>query len=135
MVKILVVDDEPSLREMLHDILGMEGFKVITAANGEEGLKKIYEDSPDLILLDCSMPVLDGYEVLERMRKDPVLYSKPVIMLTVLSGEYDEIKGLELGGRRLYYQAVQVRSTYRQDKLRARKKRAQIKELFDTKHK
>ncbi|MCX5781681.1 MAG: response regulator [Elusimicrobia bacterium] len=97
MAKILVIDDEPSLRDMLDDILTMEGFKVITAVNGEEGLRKIYDESPDLIILDCSMPVLDGYEVLERMRKDPVLYSKPVIMLTVLSGEYDEIKGLELG--------------------------------------
>lgn len=97
MTKILVVDDEPSLREMLADILTMQGFKVITAVNGEEGLKRIYDDSPDLVILDCSMPVLDGYEVLERMRKDPVLYSKPVIMLTVLSGEYDEIRGLELG--------------------------------------
>jgi DNA-binding response OmpR family regulator len=95
--KILVIDDEPSLRDMLEDILTMEGFQVVTAVNGEDGLKKIYKENPDLILLDCSMPVLDGYEVLERMRKDPVLYSKPVIMLTVLSGEYDEIKGLELG--------------------------------------
>lgn len=97
MKKILVIDDEPSLRDMLEDILTMEGFQVVTAVNGEDGLKKIYKENPDLILLDCSMPVLDGYEVLERMRKDPVLYSKPVIMLTVLSGEYDEIKGLELG--------------------------------------
>ncbi len=96
-VKILVIDDEPSLRDMLDDILTMEGFKVITAVNGEDGLKKIYDESPDLIILDCAMPVLDGYEVLERMRKDPILYSKPVIMLTVLSGEYDEIRGLELG--------------------------------------
>jgi len=95
--KILVVDDEPSLREMLDDILTMEGFKVIKAKDGQEGLEKIYSESPDLVILDCSMPVLDGYEVLERMRKDPVLYSKPVIMLTVLSGEFDEIKGLELG--------------------------------------
>lgn len=97
MTKILVIDDEPSLRDMLDDILTMDGFDVVTAINGEDGLRKIYDESPDLILLDCSMPVLDGYEVLERMRKDPVLFSKPVIMLTVLSGEYDEIKGLELG--------------------------------------
>ncbi len=95
--KILVIDDEPSLRDMLDDILTMEGFTVITAGDGEEGLKKIYGDQPDLIILDCSMPVLDGYEVLGRIRKDPALYSKPVIMLTVLSGEFDEIRGLELG--------------------------------------
>ncbi len=97
MIKILVIDDEPNLREMLDDILTLEGFKVVKAADGQEGLKKVYSDSPDLVILDCSMPILDGFEVLERMRKDPLLYSTPVIMLTVLSGEFDEIRGLELG--------------------------------------
>jgi diguanylate cyclase (GGDEF)-like protein len=95
--KILVVDDEPSLQEMLKDILSLADFDVVTASNGEEGLRRIYEDSPDLIILDCSMPVMDGYEMLERMRRDPVLVNKPVIMLSVRSGEYDEIKGLRLG--------------------------------------
>ncbi len=97
MPKILVVDDEPSLREMLEIILVNEGYSVITAGNGAEGLQKIYGESPDLILLDCSMPILDGYEVLERMRGDPLLVNKPVIMLTVLSSEHDEIRGLKLG--------------------------------------
>jgi diguanylate cyclase (GGDEF)-like protein len=95
--KILVVDDEPSLREMLNDILSLEEFDVVTAANGEEGLRKVYDEAPDLVLLDCSMPVLDGYEVLERMRADPLLVNKPVIMLTVLSSEYNELRGLKLG--------------------------------------
>jgi diguanylate cyclase (GGDEF)-like protein len=97
MEKILVVDDEQSLREMLRDILAMAEYEVVTAANGEEGLKKVYEDSPDLIILDSSMPVLDGYEMLERMRRDPLLVNKPVIMLSVRSGEYDQAKGLRLG--------------------------------------
>ncbi|MBN1622164.1 MAG: response regulator [Endomicrobiales bacterium] len=95
--KILVVDDEPNLREMLSDFLSQEGFVVVTATNGEEGLRKIYEESPDLIILDCAMPVLDGYELLERMRTDPLLLNKPVIMLTVQSSETDEIRGLRLG--------------------------------------
>jgi diguanylate cyclase (GGDEF)-like protein len=95
--KILVVDDEANLREMLKDILSLADYEVVTAENGEEGLRKVYEETPDLVLLDCSMPVLDGYEVLERMRSDPLLVNKPVIMLTVLSGENDQIKGLNLG--------------------------------------
>ncbi|MCB4792318.1 MAG: response regulator [Elusimicrobia bacterium] len=95
--KILVIDDEPNLREMLSDILSNEGFTVVTASNGEEGLKKIYEESPDLIVLDCAMPILDGYELLERMRTDPMLLNKPVVMLTVQNNEHDEIRGLRLG--------------------------------------
>lgn len=82
---------------MLKDILSLADFDVVTASNGEEGLRKIYDESPDLIILDCSMPVMDGYEMLERMRRDPLLVNKPVIMLSVRSGEYDEIKGLRLG--------------------------------------
>jgi diguanylate cyclase (GGDEF)-like protein len=97
MDKILVVDDEQSLREMLKDILALAGYSVVTASNGEEGLKKVYEECPDLIILDASMPVLDGYEMLERMRRDPMLVNKPVIMLSVRSGEYDETRGLKLG--------------------------------------
>lgn len=97
MARILVVDDEPTLREMLSDILSLEEFEVITATNGEEGLRRIYNDAPDLIILDCSMPVMDGYEVLEKMRADPMLVNKPVIMLTVLSSEYNELRGLKLG--------------------------------------
>lgn len=95
--KILVIDDEPNLREMLSDILSEEGFTVSTASDGEEGLKKIYDESPDLIVLDCAMPVLDGYELLERMRMNPILLNKPVIMLTVQNSENDEIRGLRLG--------------------------------------
>jgi len=95
--KILIVDDEPNLREMLSDILSAEDFAVVTATNGEEGLQKIYEESPDLIILDCAMPVLDGYELLERMRTDPMLVNKPVIMLTVQNSEKDQLRGLKLG--------------------------------------
>lgn len=97
MTKILVVDDEPSLQEMLKDILSLADYDVLTAGNGEEGLKQIYAGNPDLIILDCSMPVLDGFETLERMRSDPMLVGKPVIMLSVLSSEFDQIKGLKLG--------------------------------------
>jgi diguanylate cyclase (GGDEF)-like protein len=97
MAKILVVDDELHLREMLRDILEMADFEVVTAENGEQGLEKLRSESPDLLLLDCSMPVMDGYETLERMRRDTMLVNMPVIMLTVLNSEQDEIKGLRFG--------------------------------------
>ncbi len=97
MPKILVVDDEPALREMLDDILTANGYEVITAADGAEGLKKVRDESPDLVILDGSMPVLDGYETLEHMRRDPMLVNKPVIMLSVMSSDHDQIRGLKLG--------------------------------------
>ncbi len=97
MKKILVVDDEPSLQEMLKDILSLADFNVVTANDGKDGLKMVYDESPDLVIMDCSMPVMDGYEMLERMRQDPMLLHKPVIMLSVRNSEYDEIRGLKLG--------------------------------------
>jgi len=97
MKKILIVDDEPSLQEMLKDILSLADFNVVAANDGKEGLKMVYEQAPDLVIMDCSMPVMDGYEMLERMRQDPLLLHKPVIMLSVRNSEYDEIRGLKLG--------------------------------------
>lgn len=97
MAKILVVDDEPALREMLRDVLEMAGFEVVTATNGALALEALRAAPVDLMLLDCSMPVMDGYETLEQMRRDSLLLTLPVIMLTVLSSEQDQIKGLRLG--------------------------------------
>ena len=85
--KILIVDDEPDLLELVRDTLEMAGYTVITASDGEEGLKSITEDSPDLVILDIKMPKIDGMEVLERVRKNPLLNELPVIMLTSLKGE------------------------------------------------
>lgn len=95
--KILVVDDSELFQETIKSVLLLANFDVITASNGKEGLDRIYKDSPDLIILDCVMPEMDGYEVAKAMREDPVLMSKPVIMLTGKDTEYDEIKGLALG--------------------------------------
>lgn len=85
--KILVVDDEPDLLELVRDTLEMAGYTVITASDGEEGLKSITEESPDLVILDIKMPKIDGMEVLERVRKNPLLNELPIIMLTSLKGE------------------------------------------------
>ena len=85
--KIWIVDDEPDLLELVRDTLEMAGYTVITASDGEEGLKSITEDSPDLVILDIKMPKIDGMEVLERVRKNPLLNGLPIIMLTSLKGE------------------------------------------------
>ena len=95
--KILVVDDSESFQETIKDILTLADFDVVTALNGRAGLDKVYKDNPDLIILDCMMPEMDGYEVVKAMRADPILFNKPVIMLTGKDSEYDEIKGLALG--------------------------------------
>jgi len=97
MTKVLVVDDEPFLKEMLHDIFSMAGYDVITAENGKEGLDKIYGENPDFVILDCSMPVMDGFEVLSIIRKEARFVNLPVIMLTALAGDAEQIKGLSLG--------------------------------------
>ncbi len=95
--KILIVDDEVFLREMLKDIFKIAGYDVITAEDGEQGLGKIYSEMPDFVVLDASMPVMDGFEVLKKIREDPKFINLPVVLLTALSGEAEQIKGLTLG--------------------------------------
>ncbi len=95
--KILVIDDESFLREMLQDIFTLAGYSVITAKDGKEGLSKVYSENPDFVILDCSMPEMDGFEVLSALRKESRFVNLPVMMFTALSGETEQIKGLTLG--------------------------------------
>ncbi len=94
---ILVVDDELLLREMLKDIFTIAGYNVITAEDGKEGLEMIEKHLPDFVILDGSMPVMDGFETLAQIRKNPKFINLPVMMFTALSGESEQIKGLNLG--------------------------------------
>jgi CheY-like chemotaxis protein len=87
--KILLVDDEPDLIDTIQCRLEANNFVVSTASNGEEGLQKAASDMPDLILLDTNMPVMNGHEMLERLRKDPDLKEIPVIMCTALCEAQD----------------------------------------------
>ncbi|MHC4474538.1 MAG: response regulator [Planctomycetota bacterium] len=82
--KILIVDDEPDYVSTVQCRLEWSQYKVVTAANGREGLEKAQAERPDLILLDTSMPVMNGHEMLERMRRDIGLREIPVIMVTAL---------------------------------------------------
>ncbi len=97
MTKILLVDDEPDIVEFLKYNLERENFKVIHSYNGREALNMLNQ-KPDLILLDIMMPGLNGYEVCRKIKEDIQFKSIPVVFLTALSQENDEIKGLEAGG-------------------------------------
>ena len=87
--KILVVDDEPNIVQTLQDRLEMNEYEVITAGNGREGLEKFEEEQPDVILLDVIMPIMDGHEMLEALRKRPSGQNVSVIMLTARSQTQD----------------------------------------------
>lgn len=92
--RILVVDDEASIRRILETRLSMIGYEVITAADGEEALEIFRNSDPDLVVLDVMMPKLDGYGVCQELRKESDI---PIIMLTALGDVADRITGLELG--------------------------------------
>ena len=97
MSKILFVEDEPSLQKAISEVLTQEGYKVLGAADGEEGLKKAKEEKPNLILLDLILPKKDGFEVLKELKADEKLKDIPVIVLTNLEGVGDVEKALTLG--------------------------------------
>ena len=97
MKTILFIEDEQHLQKILGLRLGKEGFKVLNALNGEAGLKLAKEKKPDLILLDIIMPLKDGSEVFETLKKDPETKDIPVMILTNLDTERDVQKMLELG--------------------------------------
>lgn len=82
--KILVVDDEPDCVSIIQCRLEWCHYEVINAGDGAEGLRIAENENPDIVLLDTNMPVMDGREMLERMRKHPVLKDTPVIMVTAL---------------------------------------------------
>ena len=97
MAKILIIEDDKFLRELIARKLTKEGYKIVEAIDGEEGLKKVKEESPDLILLDLILPGMDGFEVLAKVKDDPKTSLIPVLILSNL-GQKDEIeKGLKLG--------------------------------------
>jgi len=95
MTKILIVEDEESILMPLEDNLKLEGYEVLCARDGLEGLSMAAEHPFDLIVLDIMLPKLDGFEVCKRLRQDRVM--TPILMLTAKSQEIDKVLGLELG--------------------------------------
>ena len=92
--KILVVDDETSIVNIIAYNLKKEGYEVLTANDGEAGLEKAINSSPDLVLLDIMMPKMDGYTVCRKIREKSDV---PIIMLTARADEVDKVLGLEMG--------------------------------------
>lgn len=89
MTKILITEDDPLMSRMYQKIFTFEGFEVVMAADGQEGLDKIRSEKPTLVILDVMMPKLNGLEVLEKLKADPDTKHIPVIMLTNLSSQQD----------------------------------------------
>lgn len=96
--KILIVDDEPDILEILSYNLRKEGFMVETANNGEEGLKKAVQVMPDLIILDIMMPQMDGVEVCRNIRSQRIFDNTLVAFLTAREEDYSQIAALDVGG-------------------------------------
>jgi len=96
-LRVLVVDDEPDIRDVLKIILEAEKYEVIEAENGEEAIKIITQKTPDLVLLDYKMPKMDGREVCRRIKKDILLRHLPIIMVTGKGEITDKVDGIDAG--------------------------------------
>jgi CheY-like chemotaxis protein len=99
MSKVLVVEDSTSAREVVMRILRREGYDVVGASNGLEGLDAVEHEDPDLVLLDVMMPEMDGFTMLERLRRDTTHRDLPVVMLSALSDEQRLARAQELGAK------------------------------------
>ncbi|HEV2174098.1 MAG TPA: response regulator, partial [Nitrospira sp.] len=95
--KILIVEDERDILQLVKLYLEKEGFRTVTATTGTEGLSSAKQDKPDLIVLDLMLPEIDGLEVCKRLRSAPETAMLPIIMLTAKAEESDQVIGLELG--------------------------------------
>lgn len=95
--KILVVDDEIYIVHILDFSLGIEGYEVMTALDGEQALAKVSQEKPDLIVLDIMMPKLDGYETCKALKSNPVTKNIPVILLSAKGRNVDQKVGFEVG--------------------------------------
>lgn len=95
--RVLVVDDVLANVEMLKSLLSREGYTVITASNGQDALEAVTRENPDLVLMDVMMPKVNGYEVCERLKKNPATRLTPVVLITALQEREDKIQGINVG--------------------------------------
>ena len=95
--KILIIDDEKDMVDILNTILQHDGYEVVTAYDGEEGLQRVKESTPDLIITDIMMPRMDGFTFAQKIKEDPSTSGIPIIMLTAKDQAVDRYKGLSLG--------------------------------------
>ena len=95
--KILVVDDEPNIVKLVSFILSTNGYEVIEASLGAEGIKKAKAEKPDLIILDVMMPKMDGFEAAKKLRADKATSGIPILMLSSKAQFEDKMKGIDSG--------------------------------------
>jgi two-component system alkaline phosphatase synthesis response regulator PhoP len=95
--KILAVDDEKHIVRLVQVNLERAGYEVVTANDGKEALEKVQQENPDLVVLDVMMPYMDGFEVLQNLRRNPSTRDIPVIMLTAKAQDADVFKGWQSG--------------------------------------
>ena len=95
--KVLIIEDDQRINKVYMAKLSVEGITVMSALDGEEGLRKIYSEKPDLILLDLMLPQKSGFEILKEIKQDPKVKDIPVLILSNLAQEKEVEKGLELG--------------------------------------
>ncbi|MGC6770243.1 response regulator YycF [Enterococcus sp. LJL128] len=129
MKKILVVDDEKPISEIVKYNLVKEGYEVFTAYDGEEALEKVKEEEPDLVLLDLMLPKIDGLEVAREIRKT---YDMPIIMVTAKDSEIDKVLGLELGADDYVTKPFSNRELVARVKANLRRGAASVKEAEET---
>ena len=96
-IKVLLIEDDIFLKKVIKRKLLKEGYKILEALDGREGINKIKGEKPDLVLLDLVLPEMNGFEVLSQIKKDKTLAKIPVIILSNLGEEEDIKKGLEMG--------------------------------------
>jgi DNA-binding response OmpR family regulator len=121
---ILVVDDEPKITRLARDYLEKNGFRVLTAADGQSAITTARREKPDLIVLDLMLPVIDGREVCRILRRDSDV---PIIMLTALSEEIDQVTGLEIGADDYITKPFSVRALVARVRALLRRTRGEIK--------
>lgn len=92
--KVLIVDDDMTLRELYEERMRAEGYVILSASDGEEAIEKANKEKPDVILLDVMMPKINGIDVMKMLREKPETAGIPIIILTALIQEIDKIKGL-----------------------------------------
>jgi len=95
--KILVIEDDPATLRLVDYTLRHEGYQVFTASNGLEGIRKVHDEAPDLIILDVMLPGMDGFEICHRLRSEPDTAQLPIIMCSAKAQEIDKDTGLKVG--------------------------------------
>ncbi|MBI5401038.1 MAG: response regulator [Candidatus Yonathbacteria bacterium] len=97
--KILLIEDDEHVAKIYEIKFSKEGYDIVLAANGEEGIEKIISEKPDLIILDLMMPKKDGFTVLEEIKKNPDIASIPVIVISNLGQQSDQDRALAIGAK------------------------------------